>query len=73
MQGKSMQGVMWWATLVIAVLAVPSVGVVVAMMFPFGDLTQVIIFVLTCWVSTWLGMKLMLKSCMPRGDDKPQS
>jgi hypothetical protein len=49
----------WWATLVIAVLAVPSFGVVVAMLTPIRGLGQIIIFVLACWLCTYIGMILM--------------
>jgi len=56
---KGCQGIAWWATLVVAVLAVPSFGLIIASMFPFRDLGMVIMFVLACWACTYLGMKLM--------------
>ncbi|MFW0776710.1 MAG: hypothetical protein ACN2B6_03200 [Rickettsiales bacterium] len=49
----------WWATLIIAVLAVPSFGVVVAFMSPLTGFAQLIVFVLACWLCTYLGMRLM--------------
>lgn len=49
----------WWATLVIAVLAVPGFGLVVAKVVPVTGLAQVIVFVLACWLCTYLGMRLM--------------
>jgi hypothetical protein len=52
-------GIMWWATLVMAVLAVPSFGAVVALMAPLQGLGQIVVFILACWLCTYLGMKLM--------------
>ncbi len=51
----------WWAFLVVAVLAVPSVGFVLAMAVPGKGIGQLAAFVLTCWVCTYLGMRLMKK------------
>lgn len=49
----------WWAKLVVAVIAIPSFGGIVATAFPASDFTQIIIFILACWACTYLGMKLM--------------
>lgn len=51
----------WWASLVVAVLAVPSIGFIIASIVPGKGLGQIVVFVLTCWVSTFLGMRLMKK------------
>lgn len=51
----------WWSFLVVAVLAVPSVGFIIAMTVPGSGIGQLIVFVLSCWVSTYLGMRLMKK------------
>ncbi len=50
----------WWASLVVAVIAVPSVAFVAAAIVP-GNLGQVIVFVVACWISTFMGMLLMQK------------
>jgi len=55
-------GLVWWTTLVMAVIAVPLIGGIVAMAITKSASMQMIIFMLTCWVSTWLGMWLMKKS-----------
>lgn len=55
-------GLMWWTKLLVAVLAVPAVGILVGSMVPMGDLGKTIVFVITCWIATWLGMKLMKNS-----------
>jgi len=52
-------GMAWWATLVIAVLAVPCFGLVVAKVVPVSGIAQIIVFVLACWLCTYLGMRLM--------------
>ncbi len=49
----------WWTTLVVAVLAVPCFGIVVSYIFPFRGVGALIIFVLACWLCTYLGMRLM--------------
>jgi hypothetical protein len=51
--------IFWWAKLVVAVLAIPSLGAVIATMAPLQGLGQMIVFVLACWACTFLGMKLM--------------
>lgn len=52
-------GLMWWTTLVITVIAVPSFAVVVAKMSPLRGIGEIIVFILACWLSTFLGMRLM--------------
>ena len=54
-------GIYWWAALIVAVLAVPSFGFVVASVVPGGDMGKIAVFIITCWVSTYLGMRLMKK------------
>lgn len=58
--GSLWSWIYWWTFLVVAVLAVPSIGFVVAMTVS-GNLGQVIVFMLSCWISTYLGMRLMKK------------
>jgi hypothetical protein len=55
------QGIFWWAKLVVAVLAVPALGAVVALASggAHKGFLGVVIFVVACWVCTYLGMKLM--------------
>ena len=55
----SVSNIMWWATLVLAVVAVPSFGVITAILLPLRGLGQLIIFILACWFCTYLGMYLM--------------
>ena len=50
---------MWWAMLVVAVIAVPSVGFAIVSVSGTQGMMQVAVFMLTCWVCTYLGMKLM--------------
>ena len=49
----------WWAKLVVAVLAVPSLASVIASSLPLGDIGQLLVFITACWICTYLGMKLM--------------
>ncbi len=49
----------WWSKLVVAVIAVPMVGILVGAMVPGGEFGKVIAFVATCWISVFFGMKLM--------------
>lgn len=56
---SSCMGVFWWTTLAVAVLAVPCFGIVVSYIFPFRGLGGLIVFILACWLCTFLGMRLM--------------
>lgn len=49
----------WWAKLVVAVLAIPSLGGIISSAMPPSGITQLIVFVVACWLCTYLGMKLM--------------
>jgi hypothetical protein len=51
--------VTWWATLVVAVLAIPALGVVVAVVSGTKGLFGVSIVIVACWACTYLGMRLM--------------
>lgn len=55
-------GLMWWATLTIAVLAVPTIGIYSALTLARTEVGQVMVFVLACWLSVWLGMWLVRKA-----------
>lgn len=59
----------WWATLVVAVLAVPSFGIIVALMTGTTGLLQIWIFMLACWFCTYLGMRLMRQPRMTQPFD----
>ena len=52
-------GIWWWATLLMAVIAVPTLGVIVVSLSGAQGMMQIAVFMLTCWVSTYLGMRLM--------------
>lgn len=53
-------GLMWWMTLLLAVLAIPSVGFIVANAISVkNSLGEVVVFILACWACTYLGMRLM--------------
>ena len=53
------QGIFWWATLVVAVLAVPSLATIITSLIPVQGLGGIVVFVLSCWICTYLGMRLM--------------
>jgi len=56
-------GLMWWFWLFFAVLVVPFIGSIIALtVAPNSTIGQMVIFVLACWISVWLGMGLMRKS-----------
>jgi hypothetical protein len=56
------EGVVWWAMLLVAVLAIPAVAVSVMLAMPEGDTFKAATFIVTCWGCTWLGMWLVAKS-----------
>lgn len=49
----------WWAKLVVAVLAIPALGGIIATALPVRGIGQIVVFVIACWACTYLGMKLM--------------
>lgn len=49
----------WWTKLMVAVLAVPSLALIITAVIPIRGMGEVVVFVLACWISTYLGMKLM--------------
>ena len=53
---------MWWVTLIISVIAVPIIGSSLALALTHNALGQIVIFVLACWASVWLGMWLKHKA-----------
>jgi hypothetical protein len=55
----SIMGMMWWVTLTVTVLAVPAFGIAVSYLFPFRGFGGLVVFVLACWLCTFLGMRLM--------------
>ncbi|MDX2073196.1 MAG: hypothetical protein SFX19_02385 [Alphaproteobacteria bacterium] len=59
--GSLWAAIYWWTFLVVAVLAVPSIGFIFAMVIPDKNIGQLVVFVLTCWSCTYLGMRLMKK------------
>jgi len=52
-------GIYWWACLVVAVIVVPSIAFAVTVALPGTGFAEILIFIVTCWVCTFLGMKLM--------------
>ena len=52
-------GIWWWATLVVAVIAVPTLGLIVVSIFNAEGMMQIALFMITCWLCTYLGMRLM--------------
>ena len=59
--GTFWSGAYWCAILIVYLLAVPSVGFIFAMMIPDRRIGQLLVFVLSCWACTYLGMRLMKK------------
>ena len=58
---------MWWTTLIVAVLAVPAFGFIIASIIPIKGVGEIVVFMSACWFCTFLGMKLMQ---MPSMSDK---
>jgi hypothetical protein len=56
---KKCTSLMWWATLLVAVIAVPAFGFIIASVIPTKGIGEIIVFMMACWFCTFLGMKLM--------------
>lgn len=52
-------GVLWWTALLVTAFAVPSFGFAISYLFPFRGFLQLVVFILSCWLCTYLGMRLM--------------
>ncbi len=57
--GKKFNYVIWWTYLVIAVLAIPSLGFIITNTMPVSGFLQLMVFIIACWFCTYMGMKLM--------------
>lgn len=55
-------GLVWWVTLMMAVIALPLAGTMIALAVTDSAFTQMVVFMITCWGCTWLGMWLMHRS-----------
>lgn len=64
--GSGCTGMMWWMTLLVAVLAVPSFGIIATYLIPVKGIGEVVVFILACWLCTWLGMRLMQRPGMSK-------
>jgi len=62
----SWASIVWWCKLVVAVIAIPMVGILVGALIPGGDLGKTIAFIVTCWICVFLGMKLMANHNAPK-------
>lgn len=61
-EGKALDDAIWWAMLLVGVIAIPASAIFVTALMPFDETGKVITFVIACWGSTWVGMWLMRKS-----------
>lgn len=58
-QGNFFDGLLWWAMLTVAVLAIPSLAFVIVSAISLEGIGGLVVFVLSCWICTFIGMKLM--------------
>ena len=56
---RCMVGIIWWAYLITAVLAVPSLSFLLTKIVPVHGVVELLIFVIACWFCTYVGMRLM--------------
>ena len=56
---QPIEAIIWWAMLVLAIIAIPTGGAIIAMVLPFGGIAQLAAFAIGCWLCTWVGMWLM--------------
>lgn len=68
-KGSSLTGVIWWAYLITAVLAIPSLSFLVTTVLPVSGAVELLIFIVACWMCTYFGMRLMSP---PKQKDDPK-
>ncbi|MBY0407736.1 MAG: hypothetical protein K2Q01_08585 [Rickettsiales bacterium] len=56
---KTFNQVIWWAYLVTAVLAIPSLGFLITQTLPVSGAIELVVFIIACWFCTYMGMRLM--------------
>jgi|GEM_PF-2970991 len=49
----------WWLFLVVAILAIPSLGYIIVSLTGLTDLIGIAVFMVTCWACTYFGMHLV--------------
>ena len=54
-----MRSAIWWAYLVTAVLAIPSLSYLLTSLLPVSGAIELLIFIIACWLCTYVGMRLM--------------
>lgn len=59
---STFDAVLWWVMLLVAIFAVPSIAFIITFATPLPDAMQIFVFMITCWLSTWIGMWLMRKA-----------
>ena len=56
--GKLIDDLLWWAMLVVAVLAIPAVAVIMISLVHkaglIGDMYDIPVFIGVCWLASWL-------------------
>jgi fatty-acid desaturase len=52
------EAIAWWSRLLVAVLAIPSIAAVFALLVSGQEAWQIVMFVLACWACTLVGTKL---------------
>jgi len=56
---KKLPQIIWWAYLVTAVLAIPSLAFIITHSMPVSGFLELVVFIIACWFCTYMGMKLM--------------
>ena len=70
---KALSHLIWWAYLVSAVLAVPSLGFLITHTLPVEGFLELSVFIIACWFCTYIGMRLMSHPLfVPRSDEDGQ-
>lgn len=69
---KALSHLIWWAYLVTAVLAVPSLGFLITQTLPVEGFFELCIFIIACWFCTFMGMHLMSQPrfALPKDEDE---
>lgn len=53
------KNLLWWSKMTVAVLAIPSLAIIITSATQVSGAVEIVIFVLACWACTYLGMSLM--------------
>lgn len=58
----SYHNMVWWLLLMLATLVVPAIAITLVMVLDASDTTEAVVFIVSCWLSVFFGLRLIQDS-----------